>query len=152
MSARISFEPGTREAVAYIAAHLRAADRVELAITDPGKAPEAILADALAESRWCTVVRVDGVPAIAYGVAPTTDPHVGSPWMLATDALLRIRRYFLAHCRDEVRLMQMKFPALFNRVHRDNVCAIRWLEYCGFTVKRGEGPLFDFHKGAIRYV
>lgn len=152
MSARITFEPGTAEAVAYIAAHLRAADRAELAVTDPGKSAEAILADALADSRWCTVVRVDGLPAIAYGVAPTTDPNIGSPWMLATDALLRIRRYFIAHCREEVRLMWAHFPALYNQVHRDNTCAIRWLEFCGFTIKRGDGPLFDFYKGALRYV
>lgn len=152
MSARITFEPGTPAAVAHIAANLRQADRAELAITDPGASLHDVLAEALRTSRWCTVVRVDGVPAIAYGVAPTADPHIGSPWMLATPRLYRIRRFFARHCRTEVRLMGAHFAALYNRVHRDNACAIRWLEFCGFTVVRGDGPLFDFYKGAFRHV
>jgi hypothetical protein len=152
MKPRITFAPATPDDAAFIAAHLRAADRVELAVTDPGKDVGAILAESVRDSRWSTVVRVDGVPAIVYGVAPTEVPHVGSPWMLATDDLLRIRAFFLRHCRTEVAVMHASFVALYNRVHRDNVHAIRWLEYCGFTVRRGDGPLFDFYKGAIGHV
>lgn len=154
MTPRITFEAGTPEAFAHIAQHLRHADRVELAVTSPDQTPAQVLEEALTESRWCTTVRVDGAPAIAYGVARTAMPYVGAPWMLATPDLLRIRRFFIQHCRSEVRLMEHAFPALFNRVHRSNTCAIRWLEFCGFTLERerSTGPLIDFHKGAFRYV
>jgi hypothetical protein len=154
VSPQITFEYGTREAMAVIAARMREADRVELSVTSPGKSPLQVLMEALEHSRWCTVVRVDGEPAIAYGVAPSEVPHVGAPWMLATPDLLRIRRFFLQHCRGEVRLMEQAFPALFNRVHRGNTCAIRWLEFCGFTLEYGRmrGDMIDFHKGTFRYV
>lgn len=149
-----TFEPATREAVLHIAAHLRAADRVELAVTNPGQTPAEILLEALGESRWATVVRVDGEPALVYGVAQHPDPHLGVPWMLATDAILRIRRYFVVHCRAEVRLMQQRYVGLVNRVHRDNALAIRWLQWLGFTVDRENpvGELLNFWKGGVRCV
>lgn len=145
----VTFEPASLDAVQAIAANLRAADVAELAITSPGVPVQTILVDAMVDSRWSTVVRVDGLPTIAYGVAPTADPYIGAPWMLATPGLLKIRRFFVQHCREEVRLMQQVYPVLFNRVHRDNLTAIAWLEFCGFTVKRGPGPLFEFWKGAL---
>lgn len=145
----ITFEPARLDAIEAIAANLRPADVAELAITSPGIPVRTILVDAMVDSRWATVVRVDGLPTIAYGVAPTSDPYIGAPWMLATPGLTKIRRYFVAHCREEVRLMQQVFPVLFNRVHRDNETAIAWLEFCGFTVKRSDAQLFEFWKGAL---
>lgn len=154
----LTFHPATPARVAHVAAHLRAADRAELAITSPGEDVHQILRDSVAASRWSIVVEVDGVPAVAYGVAPTTDPMIGRAWMLATDDLLRIqRREFLVRCRAEVRLMQQKFAVLTNEVHRKNTVVLRWLERLGFHIDRERpvgpnGELFVFWKGAARRV
>jgi hypothetical protein len=154
----VTFHPATPERVAYIAAHLRAMDRAELAITSPGEAVAEILDYSVAASRWAIVVEVDGRPAIVYGVAPTTDPMIGRAWLLATDDLLKItRRFFLDRCRREVRLMQQKFAVLTNEAHRDNVVVLRWLEWLGFYIDRDNpvgpnGELFVFWKGAARRV
>jgi hypothetical protein len=154
----LTFQPASPTRVAHIAAHLRAADRAELAITSPGEDVADILEYSVAASRWAIVAEVGGVPAVVYGVAPTTDPMVGRAWMLATDDLLKInRREFITRCRKEVRLMQQKFAVLTNEVHCRNTVVIRWLERLGFHIDRERpvgpnGDLFVFWKGAARRV
>lgn len=153
----LTFHPVTPARIAHIAANLRAADRAELAITSPGNDVHDVLRDSVEGSRWTIVAEVDGVPAIAYGVAPTTEPMIGRAWMLATDDLLKVRREFVAGCRREVRLMQQTFAVLTNEVHRENTVAIAWLEWLGFHIDRERpvgpnGELFVFWKGAARRV
>jgi len=154
----LTFHPPTPDRVQFIADHLRVQDVVELAITSPGESMRDVLADSVRSSRWATVAEVDGRPAVIYGVAPSHDPHMGVPWMLATDDLLRIqRREFVRRCRAEVRLMQQKFVALANEVHSDNSVAIAWLEWLGFTVDRSRpvgpgGSMFAFWKGPVCHV
>lgn len=153
----LTFHPPTPDRLRHIADHLRAADLAEIAITSPGDSPREVIEEGARESRLTITAAVDGVPAIVYGVAPTTDPHVGRAWMLATDDLLKVRREFLASCRAEVRLMQQTFAVLTNEVHRDNAVAIRWLEWLGFTIDRErpvgpDGALFVFWKGSARRV
>lgn len=155
--ATLTFHPATPERIAHIAAHLRQADRAELAITSPGADVVDILRDSVAAARWAIVASVDGRPAIVYGVTPTAEPLIGTAWMLATDDLCRVTRKFIARCRAEVRLMQQTFAVLTNEVHRDNVLAIRWLEWLGFTIDRERptgphGELFVFWKGEARRV
>jgi hypothetical protein len=150
----LTFHPPTPAALDYLAAHLRAGDLRELAVTSPGDAPREVLARCVADSRWTIVACVDGRPAVIYGVAPTDHPDVGSCWMLATPDMARIRRPFIERCRAEVRLMQQHYVALANQVHRDNAASIRWLEWLGFTVDRNhptgpDGQLFNFWKGPV---
>ena len=155
---RLTFHPALPAGVAHIGANLRQADRVELAVTSPSEEPAAIVARSVADSRWAIVAAVDDVPAIVYGVAPSElSPHIGHPWMLATDDLLKVRREFARRCRDEIRLMSMRFACLTNQVHRDNALSIRWLQWGGFTIDydRPVGPndeLLVFWKGACRRV
>ncbi|WP_223621175.1 hypothetical protein [Lysobacter sp. ESA13C] len=153
----LTFHPPTPARLDYIAERLRAADRVELAVTAPGRAVAEVLHDSVLSSRWSIVAEVDGVASIAYGVAPTADPLIGSPWLLATDDLRKVRREFIERCRGEVRLMQQKFLVLTNEVHRDNALSIRWLEWLGFTIDRARpvgpnGEMFVFWKGNARHV
>lgn len=151
-----SFEPATPDTVRYIAAHLREADRKELAVTAFGRSVEDVLLESMRISRWATVARVDGLPAIVYGVAPTAERGVGAAWMLATDAINRVRRPFIEVCRGEVDLMQASFPILCNYVHRDNRVAIAWLEWLGFKVSNKpagpNGVMRYFSKGAFSRV
>lgn len=155
---KLTFHPATPDRIRYIAEHLRRGDCRELAVTSPGEDVHAILAESARSSRWAVVAAVDGRPAVLYGVAPSGhDPQVGVPWMLATDDLLRIRREFVALCRNEVRLMEQRFAVLANEVHRENRVSIRWLEWLGFTVDRTKprgpgGQMFAFWKGDARHV
>lgn len=151
----LTFHPPTPDRIAYIADHLRAIERVELAVTDPDRTPLEALQTGVRASRWTIVAAVDGRPTAAYGVSPTLSPGLGCPWLLATDDLQQIvRREFVTRCRAEVRLMQQHFLGLANRVHRDNVLAIRWLRWLGFTVDetRPDGPMFWFWKGSVHRV
>ncbi|MFT3806106.1 hypothetical protein [Arenimonas sp.] len=151
-----SFEAATPETARYIAEHLRDADRRELTVTDPDRDLVAVLLESVRISRWATVARVDGLPAIVYGVAPTAEAGVGAAWMLATDAIKRVRRPFIEVCRGEVDLMQAAFPILCNYVHCDNHVAIAWLEWLGFKVSKAPagpgGVMRYFSKGAFRRV
>lgn len=153
----LAFHPATGDRLDAVADGLRAADRAELAITAPGQALREVLRESAAASRWAIVASVDGRPAIAYGVAPSLDPDIGVPWMLATDDLLRVRREFTERCRGEVRLMQQAFRVLTNEVHRENAVALRWLSWLGFHIDRERpvgpgGELFVFWKGRARRV
>lgn len=153
----MTFVPAWAYGIDHIADHLREPDRVEVMITSPDFTVREIVRRSVADSRWSIIACVDGVPAIIYGVAPTPDPYIGAPWMLATSDIHKVRREFLTRCRDEVRLMQQKFAVLTNQVHYQNTLSIRWLEWLGFTIDRERpvGPneeLFVFWKGAARRV
>lgn len=152
-----TIEPGTKEAAAFIAAHLRDQDLAEMAVMHPGEDPERIVLDGLASSRWCNVVRVEDRPAIIYGVSDTAHAGIGVPWMLATPDLYRIKDAVRARALEEVRLMAQTYVVLFNQVHADNTVAIGWLESLGFSIdrERGVGPnrsLYNFWMGEVRHV
>lgn len=128
----------------YVAAHLREADIIELHASTP-RAPAAAVRESYRWADWTKVVLVDGVPAVLYGVSPTTVYDVGSPWMLATDAIQKIQRYFIRGSRTEVERMKREYKMLFNRVHRDNTVSINWLRWLGFTVDTvPDGEFFQF--------
>lgn len=155
--AAYTIEPGTKEAAAYIAAHLRDQDRAEMAVMHPGEDAERIVLDGLAGSRWCNVVRVEGAPAIIYGVSDTDHAGIGVPWLLATPDLYRIKDALAERAPAEVRLMAQTYVVLFNQVHAENTVAIDWLERLGFTIDRERpvGParaLYNFWMGDIAHV
>ncbi|WP_353094301.1 hypothetical protein [Methylibium sp.] len=155
--AAYTFEPGTPEAAAYIAAHLRDQDRAELAVMHPGEDAERLLLDALHGARWCNVVRVEGRPALIYGVTDTAHAGIGVPWLLATPDLYRIKEAVREVAMAEVRLMAQTYVVLFNQVHAENTTAIEWLETLGFTIDRERpvGPtraLYNFWMGDIARV
>jgi hypothetical protein len=128
----ITSEWATRESVKDMV--LRQADLSELSITRPGVPAAKILAEAVDVSQFAELVRVDGRPAVVYGVAPTHLYGMGSVWMLASDDINLMRRYFLRHCREKVDMMNRMFPVLANYVHADNTVSINWLAWCGFDV------------------
>jgi hypothetical protein len=154
----VSFHPWTPEALASIADRMRAEDVAELAVTSPDRSPQDVLMDSAKDSRWCIVAEFDGRPTVAYGVGDAAhDANLGVPWMLSTDDLPRMWRALVAHGPRELRLMQQRYTALANAVHARNATAIRYLEWLGFTVDRGQrigpgGQLHPFWKGAIRNV
>jgi N-acetylglutamate synthase-like GNAT family acetyltransferase len=130
---------------AYIGTHLRKADVVELLLSRPGVAPAATVMQSFRGSTMCRVLD-DGGPVLIYGVYPTALPDVAVPWMVATDRISKVRRYFVEHCKHEVDEMMAGCRRLYNRVHRDNRISINWLKWLGFTVADGDGEFLDFWK------
>ncbi len=128
----ITSEWATEEALAGMT--LRDTDIQEIAIVHPGEDPHAVLRASVRVSYYAELVKLDGKPAIVYGVAQTDLYGVGAVWMLASDEIHGMERYFIRHCREKVELMNRIFPVLFNYVWRNNEAAIRWLTWCGFEV------------------
>lgn len=72
------------------------------------------------------------MPEFVWGVAPTEDPTVGTPWLLATSDF-KITTDWLKRCkRDIFPRMNDTFPILRNFIHKDNHESIRWLKWLGF--------------------
>ncbi len=128
----ITFEWATVEAAAQM--KLREADIVEIGITNPGVNPYDVLMSSVEQSYFAELVRVDGEPALVYGVASSTVYGCGVVWMLSGDGIYRIQRYFVKNCRDKVDMMNRMFPVLFNYVHNGNTVAKNWLRWLGFEV------------------
>jgi hypothetical protein len=117
---------------------LRDADIAELAITSPGQDPHDLLRQAVECSYFAELVRVDGKPALVYGVGQTQVYGVGSVWMLASDDIKLIRKQFVAGCREKVEMMNRMFPVLCNWVHSENTVAVNWLRWLGFEVQAAD--------------
>lgn len=142
----ITFEWATIDGIKGMT--LRDADVAELAITSPGYSPDDLLRQAVELSYFAELVRVEGRPAIVYGVAPTRVYGVGSVWMLASNDIGRIRKQFVAGCREKVEMMNRMFPVLCNWVHAENTVAVNWLRWLGFEVQAADARgLCYFQRG-----
>ncbi len=139
--------PATPFHAAFVGQHLRDADDAELRATcRPGQTNEQIVLEAIRYSRWANAVEVEGEIALVYGVTPSQLIRAGTPWMLSTDVILKIKREFIKECRAEVELMHAAFPFLFNRVHMKNEVSINWLKWLGFkVVETPVGPNADLY-------
>lgn len=117
----------------YVAAHLRDADRAEIA-AHSGRLPvDAIMGSARHSDLALTVCDATSTPAAVFGVAPG-----GCIWLLGTDALVQppLAKQFLRECRRHVALLQERYPLLHNVIDARNVVHIRWLRWMGFVFIR----------------
>ncbi|MDR2668598.1 MAG: hypothetical protein LBC14_01435 [Desulfovibrio sp.] len=127
-------EQARPEHIPAVAARMREADRREV-WAYRRHTPEEALRFSLSRSLFARTAVVNGRPALMWGVGvPTLLGSVGSPWLLATDAVYEVVLPFLKYSRVAVRHMQSLFPRLENHVHADNALSIRWLQWCGFTL------------------
>jgi hypothetical protein len=131
------------EDAVHIAYNMRDEDRKELQAS--GGDPVDLLLDGWEKSDWCKVALVDGLPSVIWGVSPC-DEETGSPWLLATDAIVKIKKTFLMNCRPDVDRMQQQYKRLFNYVHINNKIAQQWLVWLGFDLhKEPTGENKDFY-------
>lgn len=131
----ISVGPADRAALAYIAEHMREADRAEVWATGH-RAPIQALERAAKMSSRVWVGTADGLPGAAWGVAPANLlGDTGVPWLLGTGLIERHAVAFLRGCDDALREMQQGFTVLRNLVDARNYASIRWLRWLGFTIE-----------------
>ena len=132
--------------IPHIAAHMRQADRDEVAASH-GITPLAAMEMSLRRSRraW-TIMSPAGVPVGMFGVGDTNIlAGVGSPWLLGTDELPRHAIIFLRQCPYWVGQLLEGYTVLRNCVDDRNKLSIRWLKWLGFDVGKPvafKGQLF----------
>jgi hypothetical protein len=124
----ITAEPGH---IRTIAAGVRLDDLREL--EGLSSSPDLILRLSLRSSVLAWTGTVDDVPVCMFGVSPG-ELGEGRPWMIGTADLDRFAVIFLRRCRAEIEKMLNSFPVLVNYISVDNVRAIEWLRWLGFTI------------------
>jgi hypothetical protein len=129
----IAFRPHTLADSIHIGENMRACDRLELALLGQDNPVAAIYRSAYI-STYCEVIDVDGVPAVAFGVAPSAKAGQGVPWLLATDRATPVAKRLVRSCHAKVQAMHQRYPHLRNIVHADNAVSINWLHWLGFTI------------------
>lgn len=121
-----------------IADRMRSADRKEMAAL--GYSPEVSMKVALsgAEEAWTGLI--DGNPVCMFGVNSSSalSPHRGIPWMMGTESLDRHAILFLKRCKPQVDRMQSLFSLLENWIAVENVVAVAWLRWLGFSFHEGK--------------
>lgn len=138
--------PATSEHIAHIAAHIRPADKAELAEIWR-QSPVVALVDSLNQSTHAWTGLVDDEPICMFGVASGGIlGDVGRPWMIGTTKLDKYAVIFLRRCKGCVELMQSEYSTLINMVAADNELAIRWLKWLGFEM----GEVEAYGKTTIR--
>ena len=85
-------------------------------------------------SKMCKVVFLNKKLVLIYGVAKTSDPEIGSPYMLATNELPKIGVRFVGNSKDRIDKMHEHYPVLFNYIDSRNKLHLKWLKWCGFEI------------------
>lgn len=133
ITARHEIRNATIDDMAYIAEHLRAADREECAMMGH-EGPRSILF-AMRQACEARVGCADGVPVCVFGVGYSVAfGSTAHPWLLATDEIARNRIVFLKESRAIVAGWRERFTHLFNYVADSNDLSIAWLKWLGFTI------------------
>lgn len=118
------------EHVPAIMQDIREDDRRELALL--GMTPEGGLEESLKASLAAWTGMIDDTPICMFGVSSWPN-GTGRPWMIGTNKVVDHQKVFLRRCRPCVDGMQYLFPYLQNYVSVDNVRAIGWLVWLGFS-------------------
>lgn len=115
-----------------IAPYLRSADRAELEAVTGDKPLDSLIHGIGCGHSWTFT---DDKSLIAlYGVVPY-NKTVGIPWMVATDSLLKHKKFFLKHSQEYITKMIAIFPGgLFNYIDCRNKAHIRFIKHFGFQI------------------
>jgi hypothetical protein len=128
------FSIATPQDADELARHMRAADRLEVALMH-GHSPEVSAHSSLAVSDITFAARINGRLFCLFGAARLSLlDSTATAWMLCTDEVQRHPGRFIASCRQGYRILAATLPdvELFtNLVHDQNRTAIRWLEWSG---------------------
>lgn len=99
--------------------------------------PMTALTLGLLHSDLCYTIEREGEVIGMFGVAPSGEPNVGRPWLLASPKLPEIKREFIEQTPKYIDLFHTRYPLLSNLVDERNALHIRWLKRVGFVfIKR----------------
>lgn len=134
----------------HVALNLRAADFDEV-FAETGESPHLDIEEAVLFSlkKWVILNKNNEAVAV-LGVRPLTQfSKIGIPWLLGTDGLDKMKRFFVSVSKPIIENMKEGFDFLINHVDARYTKAVRWLSWCGFTIEeeRPHGALgLPFHK------
>lgn len=133
----IQFLVTNREHIDQLKPKLREADRIEMLAL--GFDPEVALEySVLVSDGACWSVMDDENVLGILGVSThPEDPSVGVIWMLSSDEAFSSPRRFLQHNKPIIEGLSKGYRLLTNFIHKDNLKAIKWLKWCGFTFDMG---------------
>lgn len=126
-----------------VAENMRAIDRLECLLGGDRPPIDALTAGLRADFETYTILSNDtDEPLAIFGIGPMSET-AHYVWLLGTDALLPEAGFqFARESRKWVSYLVNKHGLpCFNRVHKDNLIAIRWLRFC--SAEFGE-PIYDF--------
>lgn len=84
---------------------------------------------------WIMLNKNDEAVAV-LGVKPlSVFSNTGIPWLLGTDGLNNMKRFFVQCSKPIIEEMKNGFKLLLNDVDVRYTKAVRWLKWCGFTVE-----------------
>ena len=140
---RVHIRWAEKEDLPHIAENMRAIDRLECLLGGGRHPIDALTAGFRTDFETYTILSNDtDEPLAVFGVGPMSE-EAHYVWLLGTDALIpkagfqfaRESRKWVSHIVNKHGL------PCFNRVHKDNLIAIRWLRFC--NAEFGE-PIYDF--------
>ena len=134
----LTLRTATPDDAAELALTLREADRTEIALAGSPSPYDSLMRGIVRSENPTAVVGPHG-DVVAIGGCVALAPRLGSPWLLASDGLLDIKRSFLKDCRPQLMRLHGDFPTLYNEVWEGNTVHIRWLKWLGFTVAETYG-------------
>jgi|SRR5665213_434511 len=113
---------------------LREVDRAELQAFN-GQTPYQALSYGRRHSTFCATVLFKDKPVAMFGVVPDSKVKTAAAvWLLASDGIYLMRYSFLRLSRRYVKLMQARYPLLWNFIDPKNTATIRWLLWCGASL------------------
>lgn len=149
------YRPAEGKDISLLAPHIRTQDRTEIWHSH-GMTPEEGLSFSLERAVEAhSIISDEGNVIGMFGVGEVT-PHIGVPWLLASDELQLYFRQFLPESLKWVEKVNDRYDLLFNYVYAGNTVSIKWLKWLGFSfIQKIEdwgvhpAPFIEFarHKG-----
>lgn len=121
--------------VDYVSTHLREEDFNEV-FASTGRSPHYAVRSGwdMSSRRWM-VFDGNANPVAVLGVRPAEMySPIGIPWLLGTEGLDKMKRFFLKMSKPIIEEMKIGFEILINFVDARYTKAVRWLRWCGFIV------------------
>ena len=128
--------PATMDHAAELASNLRQTDRDEVRASG-GYTPLQATTGSVAASREAWAIYVDGRLAALYGVANSSVPGIGVPWLLGAEGFPHgIAKRLVAQTRSTILewKARYKYARLLNWISERNGASLRWLKASGFRV------------------
>jgi hypothetical protein len=133
----LSVVPARPEDAIQITPYLRSADKAELeAVTGLNSCLSTLLYGVSFGKAWA--MKEDfgelELPFALFGVLPF-EKTVGIPWMVATDDLIKHKKFFVKTSREYIPKMQALYPGgLFNYIDARNKIHIDYIKHFGFEI------------------
>lgn len=140
---RVHIRQTTEDDIPQVAENMRVIDRLECLLSGNCSPTYALKAGLCTDFETYTILsNTSDKPLAIFGIGPMSKTH-HYLWLLGTDDLITEAGFqFARESRKWVDYLVNKYGLpCFNRVHKDNRIAIRWLRFC--NAELGD-PVDDF--------